>query len=72
MKGKRIFSPAEAERVRELLRRVRGADRDEQRTLRDRLRNGVGFYNSDFTRSNAGFTVADFDGLVERGTIKIT
>lgn len=71
MKGKSIFSPAEAERVHELLRKVRGADRDEQKKLRDRLRMDVGFYISDFTRSNAGFTEADFDGLVERGTIKI-
>lgn len=71
MKGKSTFSQAEAEFARELLRQVRKADCDEQKKLRDRLRIDVGFYISDFTRSYAGFTVADFDGLVERGTIKI-
>ncbi|CAE6820554.1 hypothetical protein R70006_06177 [Paraburkholderia domus] len=71
MKGKNVFSPAEAARVRELLRQVRAAERDEQKKLREQLRIDVGFYISDFTRSNAGFTEADFDSLVERGTIKI-
>jgi hypothetical protein len=71
MKGKSVFSPAEADRVRELLRQVRAAERDEQKKLRDRLRTEVGFYISDFTRSNAGFTEAGFDSLVERGTINI-
>lgn len=71
MKGKSFFSPAEAERVRELLQKVRSADRDEQKQLRDRLRTDVGFYISDFTRSNTGFTEGDFNNLVERGTIKI-
>ncbi|GMG94617.1 hypothetical protein ACUXAV_006134 [Cupriavidus metallidurans] len=71
MKGKSVFSPAEAELVRELLHKVRRADRDEQKKLRNRLRKDVGFYISDFTRSNAGFTEAYFNSLVERGTIKI-
>lgn len=71
MKGNSTFSRAEAERAREILRQIRKADRDEQKMLRDRLRVDVGFYISDFTKSNAGFTVADFDGLLERGTIKI-
>ncbi|MGM3411934.1 hypothetical protein [Ralstonia holmesii] len=71
MKGKSIFSLAEAERVRELLRMVRRAERDEQKKLRNRLRLSVGFYISDFTKSTAGFTEADFDSLVKRGAIKI-
>ncbi|MHA6913918.1 hypothetical protein ACQUJO_12350 [Ralstonia pseudosolanacearum] len=71
MKGKSIFSPAEAKRIREILRKVRRADRDEQKKLRDCLRLNVDFYTSDFTRSNAGFTEANFDSLVKRGTIKI-
>lgn len=71
MKGKSVFSPMEAERVRELLRKVRSADRDEQKMLRDRLRIDVGFYISDFSRSNVGFTEADFDSVLERGAIKI-
>ncbi|MGF6995502.1 hypothetical protein [Paraburkholderia sp. GAS32] len=71
MKGKSSFSPAEAARVRDLLREVRAAERDAQKKLQDRLRVDVRFYISDFTRSNADFTVADFDSLVEQGAIKI-
>nr|DAP29560.1 MAG TPA: hypothetical protein [Inoviridae sp.] len=63
MKGKSILSPAEAMRIRELLREVRSADRDEQKKLRDRLQIDVSVYISDFTRSNVGFTVDDFDSL---------
>ncbi|CAN7780761.1 hypothetical protein LJR296_007985 [Cupriavidus necator] len=47
---------------------LRCAGGPDQKKLRDRLRIDVGFYISDFSRSNAGFTAADFDG---RGTIKI-
>ncbi|MDG0024952.1 hypothetical protein [Trinickia sp. Y13] len=71
MKGKNVFSAAEAERACDLLRQIRAADRDAQKLLRDRLREEVGFYISDFTSSNAGFTECDFRSLVERGTIQI-
>ncbi|MGF6637288.1 hypothetical protein [Paraburkholderia sp. MM6662-R1] len=71
MKGKSTFSQADAARIRDLLRQVRTAATDEQKKFRDRLRIDVGFYISDFTKSNVGFTAEDFDGLVERGTIKI-
>ena len=71
LKGKSVFSPAEADRVRELLRKVREADRTDQKALRDRLRKETGFYISDFTSSNAGFTEAAFDSLVARGAVKI-
>lgn len=71
MKGKGAFSQAEAQRARELLGKIRVAGRDEQKQLRHRLRSDIGFYISDFTRSSTGFTVADFDSLVERGTINI-
>ncbi|KHK58686.1 hypothetical protein PI87_02800 [Ralstonia sp. A12] len=71
MKGKSTFSQADAERIRDLLRQVRAAATGDQKKLRDRLRIDVGFYISDFTRSNTGFTAADFDGLVDHGTIQI-
>ena len=72
MKGRDIFTQAEAERIRALLRQVREAvSAAEQKKLRDRLRINIGFYISDFARSNAGFTAADFDGLVDHGTIKV-
>jgi hypothetical protein len=71
MKGKTIFSKSEAARARDLLRRIRAADRDKQKSLRDCLRKEVCFYITDFTKSSAGFTVADFDRLVEQGTITV-
>ncbi len=71
MKGKNVFSGAEAERIRELLGEVRRADADEQKGLRNRLRKEVGFYITDFTSSSAGFTAADFDSLVKQGLIMI-
>jgi hypothetical protein len=71
MRGRTVFPVSEANRVRTLLCQVRDADRDQQKLLRDRLRNDLGFYISDFTSSNAGFTAADFDSLVTRGIIKV-
>ncbi|WP_233810290.1 hypothetical protein [Paraburkholderia sp. HP33-1] len=71
MKGRTVFSASDADRVRALLSQVRDADRDQQKALRDRLRKELGFYISDFTGSNAGFTAADFDSLVIKGTVKI-
>ncbi|WP_247569987.1 hypothetical protein ACQZ3V_01780 [Ralstonia pseudosolanacearum] len=71
MKGRDTFSRTEAECIRELLRQVRKALPSEQKKLRDRLRIDLGFYISDFTNSNAGFTADAFDCLVERGTIKL-
>lgn len=72
MKGRSNFSPGEADRVRELLRKVRNAARDEQKQLRSRLRTDVGFFISDFTSSNAGFTADDFDDLIRQGTVTVT
>lgn len=60
MKGKSSFSPTEAERIRELLRQIRRADRDAQRTLRGSLRSDMGFFITDFTSSSAGFTCGRF------------
>jgi hypothetical protein len=71
MKGKNVFSLAEADHVRDLLRKVRAADRTAQKTLRDRLRKETGFYISDFTKSNRGFAVDDFDKLEKCGMIKV-
>ena len=70
MKGKRVFAQRETETIRQKLREVRRADRDHQRRLRKDLR-AMGFYITDFSRSSRGFTAADFDSLVERGTITI-
>ena len=71
MKGRTVFSASDAARVRALLGQVRAADRDGQKALRARLRKEYRFYISYFTRSNAGFTEADFVSLVARGTVKV-
>lgn len=70
MKGKCTFTEREAELIRQTLGRVRRSDRTTQKRLRDELRS-MRFYISDFTRSARGFTVADFNALVQRGTITI-
>lgn len=71
MMGKKTFSPADADRVRELLRQVRAVDRDTQKGLCERLRTEIGFYISDFMRSSGNFLGADFELLIRPGTIRI-
>jgi 2',3'-cyclic-nucleotide 2'-phosphodiesterase (5'-nucleotidase family) len=71
LKGKTTFTPAEAERIRDLLRQLRRADRDQQMRLRHRLRHEFGFYISNFKRSNAEFSEANFNELAKRGIITI-
>ena len=61
------FSLAEATEIRLLLGQRLGADRDEQKRLRGRLR-AVGFRISDF---EVGLTPAGFDALVARGVVSI-
>ncbi len=70
MRGKTTFTHREAGVIRKKLGEVRRADRDVQKKLRNELRK-MGFYIRDFTSSNSGFTAADFDALVQRGTLSI-
>jgi GIY-YIG catalytic domain len=71
VKGRDCFTASEAARIRELLARVRRAEPGQaQKLLRDQLR-AIGFYISDWAGRPAGFTRADFDGLVARGLITI-
>jgi len=70
MQGRDSFTPAEAAEIKRLLREKDRADRDTQKRLRSRART-IGFYITDFQTDQSGFTEVDFDGLVQRGTIKI-
>lgn len=70
MKGRARFAQAEAAEIRRILRRVRVAERDEQKKLRAQLRR-IGFHISDWDASGAGFTASDFDELVLRSLITI-
>ena len=69
MKGKATFTHDEQDAVRSLLRRIRRSPREEQKRLRDVLRDERRFYISDFTSSKAGFTAEDFDALLTSGQI---
>jgi len=70
--GRRVFSSQEADEIRQLLRQKSVADRSRQKALRHQLRQRLDFYISDFTDRTDGFTAADFDELVARGTIEIS
>lgn len=65
------FSRDEAARIRSLLDEIRRVDRPRQKRLRGELR-ASGFYITDYDQSNEGFTSADFDALIGRGTILVT
>lgn len=67
---RRGFTRAEIEQLRALLREKQTADRDRQKALRDRMRR-MGFYISDFSSDPGGFTAADLDILIARGSIQI-
>lgn len=65
------FSPVEAEEIKQILKAVRRAERDEAKALRSKLRRDFGFHISDFTDGNQGFTASDFDDQVRIGVIKV-
>jgi hypothetical protein len=52
------FTSAEIAELRELVRRLRKAERSEQKLIRARLRR-IGFHISDYDATGAGFTVSD-------------
>jgi hypothetical protein len=71
MKGKSQFTQHEADEIRRLLRRKVSADRDTQKSLRDKMRK-IGFYITDFSASSEGFDESDFDALIRQKRITIT
>lgn len=71
MKGKYHFTPSEAEEIRALLVRKIKTSGNDQKPIRQKLRQRLHFYISDFTPSVDGFGPLDFDNLVRCGQIKI-
>ena len=71
MKGNSKFSETEAVEIRRILAELRLAERNEQKQLRHKLRKDYKFFISDFAQSNKGFTVGDFDRLIESREIEI-
>lgn len=68
--GRLNFTSDEIAEIRRLLVELRRADRDQQKTIRARIRR-IGFFISDVSHDAAAFTASDFDALVRRGTITI-
>ena len=68
--GSRDFTRGEAQEIRKLLLRKTSAPSSEQRKIRVQLRRVYDFYSSDL--GGPGFGVADFDQLVNRGTIRVS
>ncbi|KVW63733.1 hypothetical protein [Burkholderia ubonensis] len=64
LKGHDTFSPEQADRIRRLLKQLRGAARDKQRVLRQCLRRELRFYITDFVAPHDGLSEAGFDRLV--------
>jgi hypothetical protein len=70
MKGKRIFTYAEIEAIKRLINRKVVASKEEQKRIRDEIRDVYGFYYSDFS-SKKGYTVDDLQSLIDSGEITV-
>lgn len=69
MKGKNIFTEHEVNIIRELLIEKVKSTTNEQKRIRNRIRK-IGFYITDYANKK-GFTVDDFNELIEYKKIKI-
>jgi len=63
MKGKKQFTAAEAQTIRQLIRKKLVAKPSEQKRIRDQIR-ALGFYITDFTTKKR-YTPTDFDQYVD-------
>ncbi|MBP5340206.1 MAG: hypothetical protein J6W75_13540 [Bacteroidaceae bacterium] len=70
MEGKAVFTSAEADLLRSLIRQKCDADRSSQKSIRNKMRN-IGFFISDFTTNQSVFTVEDFEALIRDKQITI-
>lgn len=70
MKGRASFSEGEVDDIRSILSEIRQAERARQKGLRAKLRS-KGFFISDWSSDQSGFTVSDFDELIRNGRILI-
>jgi hypothetical protein len=69
MKGRQHFNLTDINNIRVLLGQKINTGRKDQKRIRHKLRR-VGFYISDFApRQQEGFTVGDFDGLIQDGLV---
>ena len=71
MKGKRKFSEHEANQIRKLINQKVLASTNEQKGIRNVIREKYGFYFSDFS-SKKGYKVENFEKLIKTKEIRIT
>ena len=71
MKGRYIFTRQENREIKKLLSVLRDSKREVQKKIRKILREKCYFYISDFTLSNIGFTVNDYNHLKNSGRISV-
>ena len=69
MKGKRVFTANEANKIRSLISQKVSASKNEQKRIRDEIRS-LGFYFSDFSNKK-GYTIDDFEMLIKINRIEI-
>ena len=70
MNGRNEFAREGITRIRRLLRDKARASREQQKTVRARLRQ-LGFYITDFGWSGNAFTNEDLDQLIQANRIRI-
>ena len=71
MERKRIFTSAEIESIKRLINRKVVASKEEQKKIRNEIRDDYGFYYSDFS-SKKGYTVDDLQALIDSGEIIVS
>lgn len=69
MKGKKVFTKEEYERIKDLIRQFEKADKTKQKSIRQSLRN-IGLYKSEMPVKMD--TVANFEKLFDMGILKLT
>lgn len=71
MERKRIFTSKEIEAIKRLINRKVVASKEEQKKIRDEIRDVYGFYYSEFS-SKKGYTVTDLQDLIDAGEIIVS
>jgi len=62
MKGKKIFTVTEAEKIKKLIEQKLVSDKEAQKKIRSKIR-ALGFFITDFS-NNKRYTVTDFEKYV--------
>lgn len=70
MSRKKAFTLFEIDTIKKLIAEKVIASPDRQKGIRQNIRN-LGFYYSDFSNKKEGYSVADFDALIQSGQIMV-